>query len=143
MNVVEKSMDAYEIAENLFNDTIVSSNDIVTIENCSLKDYFEMLLILFLEGLYKFCRYSINDNNKFNLNLIKPSDIDKINSYLKKINIKLNFKLYGLEDWNLNYINTYTTYDKLEITSSTQINDLYTIFYVYQNVYLVNFFRII
>ena len=143
MNVVEKSMDAYEIAENLFNDTIVSPNDIVTIENCSLKDYFEMLLILFLEGLYKFCRYSINDNNKFNLNLIKPSDIDKINSYLKKINIKLNFKLYGLEDWNLNYINTYTTYDKLEITSSTQINDLYTIFYVYQNVYLVNFFRII
>ena len=93
--------------------------------------------------MYKFCRYSINDNNKFNLNLIKPSDIDKINSYLKKINIKLNFKLYGLEDWNLNYINTYTTYDKLEITSSTQINDLYTIFYVYQNVYLVNFFRII
>ena len=39
MNVVEKSMDAYEIAENLFNDTIVSPNDIVSIENCSLKDY--------------------------------------------------------------------------------------------------------
>ena len=90
MNVVEKSLDAYEIAENLYNDTIISPNDIVTIENCDLKIYFEMLLIVFLEGLYKFCKYSINDNNKFDLNVIKPYDITKINSYFSKtINIHL------------------------------------------------------
>ena len=29
MNVVEKSLNAYEIAENLYNDTIISPNDIL------------------------------------------------------------------------------------------------------------------
>lgn len=139
MNVVEKNMDAYEIAENLYNDNVISPNDIITIENCDLKIYFEMLLIIFLEGLYKFCPYSINENNKFNLNLVKQNDIYKINCYLQKINIKLNFKIFSLNDWQLNYKTKYISYDKIDITSSTQLADLYTIFYVHQNVYLVNF----
>jgi len=132
-------MDAYEIAENLYNDNVISPNDIITIENCDLKIYFEMLLIIFLEGLYKFCPYSINENNKFNLNLVKQNDIYKINCYLQKINIKLNFKIFSLNDWQLNYKTKYISYDKIDITSSTQLADLYTIFYVHQNVYLVNF----
>ena len=139
MNVVEKNMDAYEIADNLYNDNVISPNDIITIENCDLKIYFEMLLIIFLEGLYKFCHYSINENNKFNLNLVKQNDIYKINCYLQKINIKLNFKIFSLNDWQLNYKTKYISYDKIDITSSTQLADLYTIFYVHQNVYLVNF----
>ena len=139
MNVVEKNMDAYEIADNLYNDNVISPNDIITIENCDLKIYFEMLLIIFLEGLYKFCPYSINENNKFNLNLVKQNDIYKINCYLQKINIKLNFKIFSLNDWQLNYKTKYISYDKIDITSSTQLADLYTIFYVHQNVYLVNF----
>ena len=139
MNIVEKSLDAYEIAENLYNDTIISPNDIVTIENCDLKIYFEMLLIVFLEGLYKFCKYSINDSNKFDLNLIKPDDITKINSYFKKIQIKLNFKIFNDTLWNLQYKAQYTPYDKLDINNNTKLEDLYTIFYVFPNVYVVNF----
>ena len=139
MNVIEKSLDAYEIAENLYNDTIISPNDIVTIENCDLKIYFEMLLIVFLEGLYKFCKYSINDNNKFDLNVIKPDDIIKINSYFSKIQIKLNFKIVEDSLWNLQYKQHYTPYDKLDINNNTKLEDLYTIFYVFPNVYVVNF----
>ena len=139
MNVVEKSLDAYEIAENLYNDTIISPNDIVTIENCDLKIYFEMLLIVFLEGLYKFCKYSINDNNKFDLNVIKPDDIIKINSYFCKIHIKLNFKIVEDSRWNLQYKQQYTPYDKLDINNNTKLEELYTIFYVFPNVYVVNF----
>jgi hypothetical protein len=142
MNLVEKSLDAYEIADNLYNDNIISPNDIVTIENCDLKTYFEMLLIVFLEGLYKFCKYSINDKNKFDLNVIKPDDITKINSYFKKIQIKLNFKLFEDTNWNLNYKSQYTSYDKLIINRTTKLEDLYSIFYVFPNVYVVNFMNV-
>ena len=139
MNIVEKSLDAYEIAENLYNDNIISNNDIVTIENCDLKTYFEMLLIVFLEGLYKFCRYSINNNNKFDLNSIKPNDIIKINSYFQKIQIKLIFKIFDDVEWKSKHINNYKTYDKIEINIVTKLEDLYSIFYVFPKVYLVNF----
>jgi hypothetical protein len=139
MNVVEKTMDAYEIADNLYNDSVITQNDIVTVENCDLKTYFEMLLIIFMEGLFKFCSYSINENNKFNLNTIKPNDITKINSYFKKIKIVLNFNIFEVSDWNTNHIHKYTTYDNLIIHSKTNLNDLYTVFYVDKNVYLVYF----
>jgi len=139
MNVVEKTMDAYEIADNLYNDSVINQNDVVTIENCDLKTYFEMLLIIFMEGLFKFCSYSINENNKFNLNVIKPNDIIKINSYFKKIKIVLNFNIFEVSEWHTNHIHKYITYDKLIIHSKTNLNDLYTVFYVDQNVYLVYF----
>ena len=139
MNIVEKKLDAYEIADNLYNDTVISPNDIITIEGCDLKSYFEMLIIIFMEGMYKFCRYSINDNNKFNLNALKESDIFKINSYFKKINIQLHFKIFPQDEWNMNYIDKYKSYDKIEINSNTKLEELYAIFYVFPNVYLVNF----
>jgi hypothetical protein len=139
MNIVEKKLDAYEIADNLYNDTVISPNDIITIEGCDLKSYFEMLIIIFMEGMYKFCRYSINDNNKFNLNALKESDIFKINSYFKKINIQLHFKIFPQDEWNMNYIDKYKSYDKIEINSNSKLEELYAIFYVFPNVYLVNF----
>lgn len=139
MNIVEKNMDAYEIADNLYNDNIISPNDIVTIENCDLKTYFEMLLIIFLEGLYKFCKYSINENNKFDLNSIKPNDITTINSYFNKINVKFIFTIYNMDDWFNTNITKYKQYDKIEIDSNTKLEELYSIFYVNPNVYVVNF----
>lgn len=139
MNIVDKKLDAYEIAENLFSDTIISKNDIITIEGCDLKSYFEMLIIIFMEGMYKFCRYAINDNNKFDLNVLKEDDIFKINSYFKKINIKMTFRLFNNDEWNLNNIHKYKSYDKIEINSNTKLEELYAIFYVYPNIYLVNF----
>jgi len=142
MNIVEKSLDAYEIADNLYNDNIINPNDIVTIENCDLKTYFEMLIIIFMEGMYKFCQYSINDNNKFDLNSINPNDIIKINSYFQKIQIKLNFKIFEDTEWHRHHINNYKTYDKIEINSGTNLEDLYSIFYVFPNVYLVNFTKL-
>ena len=139
MNIIEKKLDAYEIAENLYNDTIISPNDIITIEGCDLKGYFEMLIIIFMEGMFKFCRYAINDNNKFNLNALKESDIFKINSYFKKIKIKMTFIVIDNDEWNLTNINKYKSYDKIEINSNTKLEELYAIFYVFPNVYLVNF----
>ena len=143
MNIVERTLDAYEIADNLYNDNIVNHNDIVTIEQCDLKTYFEMLIIIFMEGMYKFCQYSINDNNKFDLNAIKPNDIAKINSYFKKIQIQLHFKIFEDTEWHHgHHINNYKTYDKIEINSGTKLEELYSIFYVFPKVYLVNFTKL-
>ena len=139
MNIIEKKLDAYEIAENLYNDTIISPNDIITIEGCDFKGYFEMLIIIFMEGMFKFCRYAINDNNKFNLNALKECDIFKINNYFKKIKIKMTFIVFDNDEWNLTNINKYKSYDKIEINSNTKLEELYAIFYVFPNVYLVNF----
>ena len=139
MNIIEKSLDAYEIADNLYNDNIISPNDIITIEGCDLKGYFEMLIIIFMEGMFKFCRYAINEDNKFNLNALKESDIFKINTYFKKINIRMTFRVFDIDEWNINYIDKYKSYDKIEINSATKLEELYAIFYVFPNVYLVNF----
>ena len=134
MNIVEKSMDAYEIADHIFNDKF-SDKDIISIENLGLKDYFEMLSTVFLEGIFKFCKHGITNNNKINLNLLSVDDIIKINSYLNKIKIELKFKIVPLTEWN----NDYQEYKSLVITSSTKLNELMNIFYVDPNVYVVYF----
>tara|TARA_B100001057_G_C22206823_1_gene703010 strand:- start:22 stop:438 length:417 start_codon:yes stop_codon:yes gene_type:complete len=134
MNIVEKSMDAYEIADHIFNDKF-SDKDIISIENLGLKDYFEMLSTVFLEGIFKFCKHGITDNNKINLNLLSVDDIIKINSYLNKIKIELKFKIVPFTEWN----NDYRDYKSLVITSSTELNELMNIFYVDPNVYVVYF----
>ena len=74
-------------------------------------------------------------NNKINLNLLSVDDIIKINSYLKKINIELKFKIVPFTDWN----NQYQDYKSVVITSSTKLNELMNIFYVDPNVYIVYF----
>ena len=134
MNIVEKSMDAYEIADHIFNEKFCD-RDIISIENLGLKDYFEMLSTVFLEGIFKFCKHGINENNKINLNLLSVDDIMKINSYLKKINIELKFKIVPFTEWNNDYID----YKNQVITSSTKLNELINIFYVDPNVYVVYF----
>ena len=50
-----------------------------------------MLLIITVEGLKKF--YG-DENNKVNITNLTKDDVDKINKYLQKINVKLNFKIY-------------------------------------------------
>ena len=134
MNIVEKSMDAYEIADHIFNEKF-SDRDLISIENLGIKDYFEMLSTIFLEGIFKFCKHVINSNNKIDLNLLSVDDIIKINCYLKKINIELKFKIIPFTEWN----NNYKDYKNIIITHSTKLNELMNIFYVDPNVYVVYF----
>ena len=54
MNIVDKTMDVYELSNNIYNN-VININDIVEIKIDDLKIYFEMLLIIFMEGLHKFC----------------------------------------------------------------------------------------
>lgn len=137
MNVINTSMDINELADHVYNDYKINPKDLVLIQNEDLKNYFEMLLMLFLEGLNRFCRYSLNENNKYDLTLLKENDIIKINSYMKKLNVKLNFNI--VENTNTDYI----PYDKININSNTNLSDLYYLFYVASTIYVVNFSHIV
>ena len=49
------------------------------------------------------------------------------------------FRVFDNDEWNLNNIHKYKTYDKIEINNTTKLEELNAIFYVFDNVYLVNF----
>ena len=90
MNYVDVELDAYEIADQIFKDNS-DFNKNVSFENVNTRTFFEMLLIITVEGLKKF--YG-DENNKVNITNLTKDDVDKINKYLQKINVKLNFKIY-------------------------------------------------
>ena len=51
----------------------------------------------------------------------------------------MKFRIVENDEWNMNYTYKYKSYDKIEINSNTKLEELYAIFYVFPNVYLVNF----
>ena len=92
MNYVDVELDAYEIAEKIFSENSELDRNFC-FENVDVKTFFEMLLIITVEGLKKF--YG-DENNKVNITNLTKDDVDKINKYLQKINVKLNFKIYDI-----------------------------------------------
>ena len=123
MNIIEKEMDAYEISEEIFNNNNITSN--FTIHNTDLINYFEMLLIITTEGLKKF----FSKNNKINIEELSYNDIEKINTFLKKINIKINFKFFNNIEWN-NNAKKIIPYNKILINNNTNLEELCYIIYL-------------
>lgn len=132
MNIIEKEMDAYEISEEIFNNNNITSN--FTIHNTDLINYFEMLLIITTEGLKKF----FSKNNKINIEELSYNDIEKINTFLKKINIKINFKFFNNIEWN-NNAKKIIPYNKILINNNTNLEELCYIIYSISNIYVINF----
>ena len=132
MNIIEKEMDAYEISEEIFNNNNITSN--FTIHNTELINYFEMLLIITTEGLKKF----FSKNNKINIEELSYNDIEKINTFLKKINIKINFKFFNNIEWN-NNAKKIIPYNKILINNNTNLEELCYIIYSISNIYVINF----
>ena len=81
METVTLELDAYEIASNVFSDNGELDNNF-TFEDVDLKTLFEMLLIIFTEGLKK---YHGNEDNTVNLCDLVQEDIDKIYSWQKRM----------------------------------------------------------
>ena len=124
METVTLGLDAYEIASNVFSDNGELDNNF-TFEDVDLKTLFEMLLIIFTEGLKK---YHGNEDNTVNLCDLVQEDIDKINTYLKKINIKADMKVYDYFMWNLYFTNIIKPYTDIEVTNETSLQELKSIF---------------
>ena len=131
MNVIEEEMDAYEISEKIFNTNNIPCN--FTIHNTDLLNYFEMLLLITTEGLKKF----YGKNNKVDINKLSYNDINKINTYLKKINIKMILNYFNRDEWENNY-KKFIPYNKITISDSTKLDELYYIIHP-SNIYVINF----
>jgi len=121
MNYVDIELDAYEIANRVFDD----ENEIdknISFDNIDVETFFEMLLIITIEGIKKF--YG-DEFEKIDLTKLDPKDIDKINSYLKKIFISLNFKIFDIMTYNiLNNNLSLRNYKEIDITNNTRLNKL-------------------
>lgn len=135
MNTITVELDAYEIAEKLFiKNSEINKN--FTIENVDIKTFFEMLLIITMEGLKKFHG---NEDNTVNLSSLSEDDLKNINSYLEKINIKLNLRLIDHMSWNVFSLEkVILPYDKIELNENTPLNKLNCII-SNEYVYVINF----
>ena len=125
-NQNEISLDANEIANLVFSSDNMEKDYLDSMLNSfkslDLKTYFEMLLIVTTEGLKKFYGDS---NNKVDISTLDSSNIDLINSYLKKINVQLNIEIIGETEWNFNENARKTDFRKLIISTNTTLNDMY------------------
>lgn len=134
MDTITLELDAYEIANNVFSNNGELDNNF-TFENVDLKTLFEMLLIIFTEGLKKF--YGKEDNT-VNLCELTQEDLDNINNYLKKIKIKADLKVYDYFVWNLYVQGVTKLYTEIEINNQTLLGDLKYIF-KRDKVFVINF----
>jgi hypothetical protein len=138
MNYVDVELDAYEIAEQIFSENS-KLNKNFSFENVDVKTFFEMLLIITFEG---FKKYYGDENDKVNITNLIPTDVDKINKYLEKINVKLIFKGYEEITYFLYKKNgLIKNFTEMEINDKTALN---TINYIINKpemklVYAINF----
>ena len=112
-------MDAYQIADMIFSDTL-SESDLSKLEFSSidLKTYFEMLIIITTEGMKKF--YGVD--NKVDVGDLNNEKIDKLNDYLKKIKIKLCIDIISRIQWNFG--NKCSSYKDIVINRNTTLDEL-------------------
>ena len=121
MNYVDIELDAYEIAEKIFSENSELDRNFC-FENVDVKTFFEMLLIITVEGLKK---YYGDDNDKVNITNLTKNDVDKINKYLQKINVKLNFKIYDIITYTVLVNNKeLNDFKDMTITKNTDLKEI-------------------
>ena len=138
MNYVDVELDAYEIADKIFSDNN-EFNKNFSFENVDTKTFFEMLLIITVEGLKKF--YG-NKEGKVDITILSKEDIYKINKYLEKINIKLIFTILDTLTYTLYNSNSLLeNFTDVNITNDTKISSLNYVIKKHELnlVYIVNF----
>ena len=138
MNYLDIELDAYEIADKIFSDNN-EFNKNFSFENVDTKTFFEMLLIITVEGLKKF--YG-NNEGKVDITILSKEDIDKMNRYLEKINIKLIFTILDTLTYTLYNSNALLeNFTDINITNDTKISSLNYVIKKHELnlVYIVNF----
>ena len=133
-------MNAYEIADKVFNNNF---NDNITIQldyNDDIKIFFEMCVIITTEGFKKF--YSDINSNTVNIELLTIKHLENINQYLKKINIKLIFRKFTQYQWHNEKISeNYISYKDKVVNKDTLLEELYFII-IRTHIFVISFTHI-
>ena len=93
------------------------------LDSIDLKTLFEMLLMITTAGLKLF--YG-NSEGKVDITLLDQNKIDFLNSKLKYLGVKLNVNIISILDWIFG--KQIDSYDKINITRTTQLEELKAIF---------------
>lgn len=129
-------MDIAEIAQNIFNQSPKEPNSIQldfseTDENLTTKDIFEMLLIIFQQGMI--IHYG-DANKRVDLTNITHEDFLKINKYFNSFNFKVEYNIKPL-----NYIEPANMSDKKQLKDySLRLKTNSLLYYISFDYYLEN-----
>ena len=126
------NLDAYEISNLLYNNKFDNINVDITVNNHDLKTYFEMCIIITVEG-FKF--FFSDKNNIVNIETLSLEDFNKINKYLNKLHINMTLKIFNKEDFEKqNFIN----YENLIINNNTKLEE-FNFIIKKNNIYVINY----
>lgn len=131
-----RDLDINEIFDDVIKQTKLEPNGYpLNFELDNLKELFEFLL----EFVTMLCKYFYGDTNgKVNLASLSPSDLEVINRYIQFIGFNCNFQSLPANSYNLNYAHT-NRYDRIAITSSTNLKDLFLGIKCDQILFIINF----
>lgn len=93
----------------------------LSFDTYNLKELFEALLTLFVEGLKILYGDKNNKVNMFNLN---EDDLKLLKKCMLSAGLELYVEIYAKDDWLKNHINNFKSYDEIIITNNTKLSDL-------------------
>lgn len=125
-----------EIFNDIINQQIPKANSYpLGFELDSLKELFEFLLQL----LTMLCKYFYgNENGQVNLALLSPAELQNIDKYMCVIGFTCGFQVLPANSNNINWAYE-TRYDRIHITSQTNLEDLHLGIKCEDMLYIINF----
>jgi hypothetical protein len=112
---------AESIAKNIFSKDVKPPGSVAfTVdEDMDLKEIFEMLLMIFTEGM----KILFGENNKVDLNARTEKDFIKVQEYFKSFGFMCNYSVYlPSQIANMNFESR--KYTHVNLTPKTQLKDL-------------------
>ena len=127
-NKINISLDAKEISTIIFSDIEDIENEYknaieTALLELDLRTFFELLIIVSTEGLKKY----FGSNDIVDLTRLSSNDYDKINSYLKKLKVKINIDIVNKLFWVVSPEIRKLSYKEISITKDTKLEELFYI----------------
>lgn len=127
-NQINISLDAKEISTIIFSDSEDIENEYknaieTTLLELDLITFFELLIIVSTEGLKKY----FGSHDKVDLTRLSSNDYDKLNSYLKKLKVKINIDIVNKLFWVVSPEIRKLSYKEISITKDTKLEELFYI----------------